>query len=156
MAPAPLPRHGCGGGEYNRHRLNGHLAQRVSSFFLASSFRNCLTSAVLECMFPWRTRYQLSLVPIKLVPTINTNTGCWFAFHLQVHLKSFALHSQLHPTPPSLTKPLHLDPRECDPLGGPFKHPPQRVASARIPGARPSTIYYSYTHYDYLYYCTCY
>ena len=43
-----------------RHRLNGYLAQRVPSLFLASSFRMCLNCAVLKGMFPWRTRYPLS------------------------------------------------------------------------------------------------
>ena len=45
-----------------RHRLNGYVAQRVPCLFLASSFklRNCLDSAVLKCMFAWRTRYPLS------------------------------------------------------------------------------------------------
>ena len=43
-----------------RDRLNGYSAQRVPSLFLASSFRNCSNSAVLKCMFPWRTRYPLS------------------------------------------------------------------------------------------------
>ena len=29
-------------------------------FFLASSYGKCLKSAVLRCVFPWRTRYPLS------------------------------------------------------------------------------------------------
>ena len=44
----------------NRHRLNGSLAQRVPSPFLASRFRKCLDCEVLEGMFPWRTRYPFS------------------------------------------------------------------------------------------------
>ena len=44
----------------SRRRLNGYLAQRVPSLFLASSFRKCLNLAVLKRMFPWRTRYPLS------------------------------------------------------------------------------------------------
>ena len=43
-----------------RHRLNGYLAQRVLSHFLASSFRNLFNCAVLKCMFPWRARYPVS------------------------------------------------------------------------------------------------
>ena len=42
-----------------RHRLNGYLAQRVPSIFLASSFRMCLNHGVLKGMFPWRTRWPL-------------------------------------------------------------------------------------------------
>ena len=52
----------------NRHRLNGYVAQRVPSLFLASSFRMCLNCEALDGMFPWRTRYPLSQVPIKPVP----------------------------------------------------------------------------------------
>ena len=44
----------------DRHRSNGHLAQRVPSLFLACSFRMCLHCEVLEGMFAWRTRYPLS------------------------------------------------------------------------------------------------
>ena len=43
-----------------RRWLNGDLAQRVRSLFLASSFRMCLNCAVLKGMFPWRTRYPFS------------------------------------------------------------------------------------------------
>ena len=46
--------------DYVRHRRNGYLAQRVPSPFLASRFRICLSCEVLEGMFPWRTRCQLS------------------------------------------------------------------------------------------------
>ena len=35
-----------------RHRLNGYLAQRVPSLFLASSFRMCLHCEVLKVYFP--------------------------------------------------------------------------------------------------------
>ena len=42
-----------------RHRLNGYLAQRLPSLFLASSSRNCLNYAVLRWMFSWRARYPL-------------------------------------------------------------------------------------------------
>ena len=52
-----------------RHQLNWYLAQRVPSFFLASSFRTCLNYAVLKGMPPWRTRYPLSSVPVMPVPT---------------------------------------------------------------------------------------
>ena len=48
------------GGTSDRHRLNGYLAHRVPSLFLASSFRNCLDCAVLKGMFPRRTRYPSS------------------------------------------------------------------------------------------------
>ena len=51
-----------------RHRLNEYFAQRVPSCFLASSFRMCVNCGVLKGMFPWRTRYPLSWVPIKPVP----------------------------------------------------------------------------------------
>ena len=51
-----------------RKRLNGYLAQRVPSIFLAGSFRTCFNRAVPESMFPWRARYPLSHVPIKPVP----------------------------------------------------------------------------------------
>ena len=51
-----------------RHRPNGYLAQRVPSLFLANSFRMCLNCEVLKGIFPWRTRYPLSWVPIKPVP----------------------------------------------------------------------------------------
>ena len=44
----------------DRHRLNGYLAQRVPSLFLAGSFRMCLNCGVLKGMFPWRTRHPLS------------------------------------------------------------------------------------------------
>ena len=37
---------------HNRHRLNGYLAQRVPSLFLASSFRMCLNCEVLKGVFP--------------------------------------------------------------------------------------------------------
>ena len=50
----------CTASMLNRHRLNGYLAQRVPSLFLASSFRMCLNCEVLKGMFPWRTRYPLS------------------------------------------------------------------------------------------------
>ena len=50
------------------HRLNGYLAQRVPSPFLASSFTTCLICEALKGMFPWRIRYPLSEVPIKPVP----------------------------------------------------------------------------------------
>ena len=53
---------------YGRHRLNGYLAQRVPSLSLASGFRMRLICEVLKGMFPWRTRYPLSQVPIKPVP----------------------------------------------------------------------------------------
>ena len=41
------------------------------SFFLASSFRNCLNGAVLKGMFPWRTRRPLSQGPIEPVPRVE-------------------------------------------------------------------------------------
>ena len=41
-------------------RPNGYLV-----LVPASSSRMCLHCAVLRCMFPWRTRYPLSYVPIK-------------------------------------------------------------------------------------------
>ena len=53
-APLPPP------ADVVRHRLNGYLAQRVPSLFLASSSRNCLNGAVPKGMFPWMTRYPLS------------------------------------------------------------------------------------------------
>ena len=43
-----------------RHWLNGYLAQRVPSLFLAHSFRMCLHCEVLKGMFAWRARYPLS------------------------------------------------------------------------------------------------
>ena len=53
-----------GGGSRMRqeclHRLNGYLAQRVPSIFLASSSRIYLNDAVLKCSLPWRARYPLS------------------------------------------------------------------------------------------------
>ena len=57
-----------------RRRLNGYLAQRVPSLYLASSSRTCLSCEALEGMLPWRTGYPLSQVPIEPVPT-----GCWAA-----------------------------------------------------------------------------
>ena len=56
-----------------RHWLNGYLAQRVPSLFLASSFMNCLNCAVLKCMFAWRTR------PIKPVPSIVSRLSHLYA-----------------------------------------------------------------------------
>ena len=52
----------------DRHRLNGYLAQRVPSTFLASSFTTCVTCEVLKGTFPWRTMYPFSQVPIKPLP----------------------------------------------------------------------------------------
>ena len=52
----------------HRHRLNGHFAQWVPSLFLAISFMMFLKCEVLKGMFPRRTRYPLSWVPIKTVP----------------------------------------------------------------------------------------
>ena len=40
-----------------RHRLNGYLAHRVPSIFLANSFAMCSNREVLKGTFPWRTRY---------------------------------------------------------------------------------------------------
>ena len=42
----------------NRHRLNGYFAPLVPSIFLACSFMTRLNGAVLNCMFPSRTRYH--------------------------------------------------------------------------------------------------
>ena len=68
----PTPARACAAGDAahdtNRHRLSGYSAQRVPGLFLASSFRKCFDCEVLKGMFPWRTRYPLSLVPIKPVP----------------------------------------------------------------------------------------
>ena len=63
------------------HRLDGYLAQRVPSFLLASSFRLCLDCDVLKGMFPWRTRYPLSSVPVKPMPKVRSQDdralGCF-------------------------------------------------------------------------------
>ena len=61
--------------QISRHRLTGYLAQRVPSLFLASSFRMSLKCEVLKGMFPWRTRYPFSSVPIKLVPNLVRRTA---------------------------------------------------------------------------------
>ena len=37
----------------SRHRLNGHLAQRVPGLFLASGFRICLNVEAVKGLFPW-------------------------------------------------------------------------------------------------------
>ena len=51
-----------------QHRLNGYLAQRVPSLFLASSFRMCLDCEGLKGAFPWRASYRLS--------PCSAGTGC--------------------------------------------------------------------------------
>ena len=61
---------------YARHRLNGYLAQRVSSLSLASSLRNHFSCAVLKCIFPWRARYPLrpnSLLTLPLLALLDSN-----------------------------------------------------------------------------------
>ena len=40
------------GAKQDRHRLNGYLAQRVPSLFLASGFRMCLNCEFLKLCFP--------------------------------------------------------------------------------------------------------
>ena len=52
-----------------RHQLNGYL-ERVPSLSLASSFTTSLDCEVLKDMFPWRTRYPLSSLPVKPVPKV--------------------------------------------------------------------------------------
>ena len=53
-----------------------YLAQPARSLFLAIGFRMCLAGEVLKGMFPWRTRYPLSYVPIKPVPIVARRL--WF------------------------------------------------------------------------------
>ena len=59
-----------------RHRLNGYLAQRIPRICIASSFRMCLNCEELKGMYPWRTRYPLSQVPIKPVPKHPRTSLC--------------------------------------------------------------------------------
>ena len=64
---------------FRRRRLNGYLALRALSRFLASSFRMCLNCEVLKGMLPWRTKYPLSQVPIKPVPILGARRCPFFA-----------------------------------------------------------------------------
>ena len=58
-----------------RHRLNGYLAQRVPSLFLANSFRTCLDCEVFKGMFPWRTIFIIvnmnNTVIVIIIITVN-------------------------------------------------------------------------------------
>ena len=93
----PARREGFGlrgkGASYNRHRLNGYLAQRVPSLFLASCFTMCFNCEVFKGMFPWRTRYPLSQVPIKPVPPTSGERGSRRA--LEIPTRAFESHSHL-------------------------------------------------------------
>ena len=123
---AALLRTGCVSRGLLRHASepNGYLAHRVPNFFLASSFRMCSNTKVLQGMFPWRSRYPLSRRRMRRAP----------------------------PTPASKARPAEAEHKpSMDALKGIFTQFP-RVAAVFALSGYHQYYYYYYYYYFYCYF----